>query len=48
MIYVKEGLHFKCRDDFESRGIECIGLKLQITTNIFFFHCFIGHQIPRH
>ena len=45
MIYVKEGLHNKRRDDLEIRGIEAYGLKLKITTKEFFLHCVIDHQI---
>ena len=28
MVYVKEGIHYKRRDDLELRGIECIWIEV--------------------
>ena len=45
MIYVKEGLHNKRRDDLEIRGIESILIEVANHNKRNFLHCVIDHQI---
>ena len=45
MIYAKEGLRYKHRDDLKPRGIENIWIEVANRNKQIRLHCFKGHQI---
>ena len=47
MIYVKEGLHYKRRDDLEIRGIECIWIEVANHNKQILFALFLAHLSQR-
>ena len=46
ILYVKEGIRYKRRDDLEIRGIESIWIEVAININAFYLGCFIDRLTP--